>query len=215
MTIQDDIAAAINDGPRDQVWTAADFAEAGSRDAVDKALQRLANAGLLLRVGRGLYVLNRMNALTGAPFRPSPRAVVEALQRRDQLRMLVDGMTAANDLGFTTAVPARTIVHTDGRRQSIELDGLSIEFRLTAPSKLVWANRPAMRLVQALSWLHERDGAFTPKISRRVRKLLRDGEEGAEIRRDLQAGFSELPTDWMKDYLRPILAETSGEGRSQ
>ncbi len=50
--------------------------------------------------------------------------------------MLVDGLTAANDLGLTTAVPARIVVHTDARRRSIQVGRLVIDFKQTAPSKL-------------------------------------------------------------------------------
>ena len=65
--------------------------------------------------------------------------MVGAIARRDQLRLLVDGMTAANDLGLTDAVPARVIIHTDARRHAIQLDNLTIDFKLTAPSRLYWA----------------------------------------------------------------------------
>ncbi|MEO6748919.1 MAG: hypothetical protein ABI294_04935 [Casimicrobiaceae bacterium] len=41
-------------------------------------------------------------------------------------------------------------MHTDTRRRSIQLDKLTIEFKLTAPSRLYWAGRLAMRVVQAL-----------------------------------------------------------------
>jgi hypothetical protein len=68
---------------------------------------------------------------------------------KEQLRLLVDRMTAANDLGLTDAVPARVTIHTDARRRAIKLDKLSIEFKQTAPSRLYWAGRPAMRVVQA------------------------------------------------------------------
>lgn len=64
-------------------------------------------------------------------------------------------MTAANDLGLTDAVPGRVIIHTDARRRSIQLDNLSIEFKLTAPSRLYRAGRPTMRVVQALYWLKD------------------------------------------------------------
>lgn len=62
--------------------------------------------------------------------------MVQAIARRDQLRLLVDGMTAANDLGLTDAVPARVTIHTEARRRSIKLDKLVIEFKQTAPSSL-------------------------------------------------------------------------------
>ena len=41
----------------------------------------------------------------------------------------VDGMTAANDLGLTDAVPARITVFTDARLRPITLGKLTIEFR--------------------------------------------------------------------------------------
>ena len=67
-----------------------------------------------------------LNKLTKRPTTPDCRAVVGAIARRDQLRLLVDGMTAANDLGLTDAVPARLTIHTDARRRAIQLDKLTI-----------------------------------------------------------------------------------------
>src|SRR6266581_4917397 len=97
----------IGDGPPAQVWTPVDFLDLGSRAAVDKTLQRLVAAGQLRRIDRGLYDIPRLNSLTKRPAVADYRQIIDAIGRRDQLRMLVDGMTAANDLGLTTAVPAR------------------------------------------------------------------------------------------------------------
>ncbi|VFU10182.1 conserved protein of unknown function [Methylocella tundrae] len=142
------------DAPR-KVWTPSDFVDLASRDAVDKALQRLAKAETLRRIDRGLYDQPSFNKLTQKPNPPDPRSVIDAVARRDQTRMLVDGMTAANDLGLTDAVPAKIVVHTDARRRAIKLGNVTITFRPTAPSKLFWAGRPAMRVVQALHWLRD------------------------------------------------------------
>jgi uncharacterized protein DUF6088 len=74
-----------------------------------KVLQRLAQAGQLRRIDRGLYDTPRVNPLTKKPAVPDYyRQVIDAVARRDQVRMLVDGMTAANDLGLTTAVPSHS-----------------------------------------------------------------------------------------------------------
>lgn len=128
---------ALNDatGPG-KVWVPTDFAQLGNRDTIDKTLQRMVQAGELRRIDRGLYDRPGINSLTKRPTTPDYRAVVEAIARRDQLRLLVDGMTAANDLGLTDAVPARVTLHTDARRRSIQLDKLTIEFKQTAPSRL-------------------------------------------------------------------------------
>lgn len=159
--IKSQVMQRINQAPAAKVWTPVDFLDLGSRDAVDKTLQRMVASNDLRRIDRGLYGQPRMNSLTGLPTAPDYRSVIDAVGRRDQVRVLIDGMTAANDLGLTNAVPGQVIVHTDGRLRRIQLGKLTLQFKLTAPSKLYWAGRPAMRVVQALYWLRDglKDGA--------------------------------------------------------
>ena len=80
------------------------------RAAVDKALQRLAADGDIRRLDRGLDDRPKLNSLTKKQSPPHTRAIIDAVVRRDQARVVVDGMTAANDLGLTTAVPTQVTV---------------------------------------------------------------------------------------------------------
>jgi hypothetical protein len=134
---------------------------------------------------------------------PDYRAVVDALARRDQNRLLVDGMTAANDLGLTDAVPARVTLYSDTRRRSIQLDKLLIQFKLAAPSRLYWAGRPAMRVVQALHWLKDMLPTEGDRIRKTLARISDDARQGAAIRDDLAQGFSVLP-GWMQAFLRTV-----------
>lgn len=137
------------------VWTPVDFLDVGPRAAVDKSLQRLTADGKLSRIGRGLYYRASTNTLTRKPTTPDVRAIVDAIAWRDQSRIVVDGLTAANDLGLTTAVPARVTVLTDARLRPIQMGKQRIVFQTVAPRRLYWAGRPAMRVVQALYWLRD------------------------------------------------------------
>jgi hypothetical protein len=177
------------------VWVPSDFAHLGSRDSVDKNLQRMVLAGDLRRIHRGLYDKPALNRLTKRPTTPDYRAVVEAIARRDQLRLLVDGMT--------DAVPARVTIHTDARRRAIKLDSLTIEFKHTAPSRLYWAGRPAMRVVQALHWLKDTLASDRDRILRRLTQVLADPAHGAAIRQDLLDGFAVMPA-WMQGVVREL-----------
>src|SRR5260370_16530707 len=94
------------------VWTPVDFLDLGSREAVDQALHRLTAAKDLRRIARGLYDKPGMNRLTGKPTYPDYYHVVDALARRDQVRMVVDAITAPNDLGLTDAAPAPPLLLT-------------------------------------------------------------------------------------------------------
>lgn len=194
-----------------EVWTPSDFADLASRVAVDKSLQRLAVAGELRRIDRGLYDQPSVNSLTGRPTVPDYRAVIRAVARRDKARFVVDGMTAANDLGFTTAVPARIEVLADARLKPIKLGKQEIHFKPAAPSRLYWAGRPAMRVVQALHWLQDvlRQDDERSRVILILRRLLADPKHGQAMRDDLHDGLSALPI-WMQEFLRPlIIAEVS------
>ena len=197
------IAATIGTAPSGRVWAPADFAALGGRDAIDKALQRLVAAGKLRRIDRGLYDRPTINRLTKRPTVPDYREILDALARRDQIRMLVDGMTAANDLGLTDAVPARVTIHTDARRRTIEVENLVVQFKLTAPSRLYWAGRPAMRVVQALHWLKDTLARDGDAIASRLAAILGDSKKGPAIADDLRQGFGVLPA-WMQEFLRTV-----------
>jgi len=206
LDIKSRISAKISAGSLQSVWTPSDFADLGSRDAVDKAVQRLVAAGDLRRIDRGLYDRPRHNPLTQKPAAPDYRAVIDAIARRDHTRMLIDGMTAANDLNLSDAVPGRVVVHTDARLRALKLGNLTLTFRPTSPSKLYWAGRPAMRLVQALNWLKPKlaDSTQQHRVQKKITQLLSDPGQGPLLRKDIQAGMSTLPA-WMQDFLREIV----------
>ena len=53
----------IKKGAKKEVWSPRDFLDLGGRDATDKALQSLTQAGILRRVSRGLYDKPHFNKL--------------------------------------------------------------------------------------------------------------------------------------------------------
>ena len=172
------------------VWVPADFADLGPRDAVDQVLHRLVRGGMIRRITRGLYDKPDLNALTGKSTHPDPRSVIDALARRDSARMIVDGLTAANDIGLSDAVPAHIIVHTDARLKSLALGNLIIQFKTTAPSKLFWAGRPAMRVVQALHWLRDTLQSDAPRVRKRLISIFADPTHGSAITTYLRDGLT-------------------------
>jgi hypothetical protein len=205
-SIQSAIQSRIRAPKMHRVWTADDFADLGSRSAVDLALHRLVSTDNVRRIARGLYDVPTINSLTGKPTSPDPHDVIDALTRKGKVRILVDGITAANDLGLTDAVPARIEVLTDGRLRPIKLGNLTLDFHYAAPSRLYWAGRPAMRFVQALHWLRDMLPSDDGGLRRRLISILRDPDHGAAIRDDLRAGFSALP-EWMRAIVRDLLRD--------
>ncbi|WP_247896512.1 DUF6088 family protein [Azospirillum argentinense] len=137
-------------GPTRKVWTASSFFDIANRNAVDKALQRLATDGRIRRIDRGLYDIPRVSTLTGKPSSPDHTAVIDAVAVRDGARMLVDGITAANVLGLTNAVPAHITVMTDARLQPVNLGELNIVFKTASPAS--WLGRGDRRRTSCRRW---------------------------------------------------------------
>src|SRR5258708_6076480 len=208
--ILDRISAQSSTG----VWTPVDFLDLASREAVDQALHRLTAAKDLRRIARGLYDKPGMNRLTGKSTFPDYHHVIDVLARRDQVRMVVDGITAANDLGLTDAVPARAVVLTDARLKPIKLGNLTIKFQHAAPSRLHWSGHPAMRVVQALYWVRDLLPRDKDRIRARLISVLQDPAHGAAIRDDLRKGLPALP-EWMQTIVRDLLRRTDGAEEPQ
>ena len=208
-TLPDRLRARIQEALR-QVWTPTDFVDFGSRAAVDKALQRMVTSGQMRRIARGLYHKPFQNALTGKTTVPGYRAVIDAIVRRDQVRWLIDGMTATNMLGLTNAVPAKIEVLVDARLKPVTLGNQKIVFKQAAPSRLYWSGRPVMYLVQALHWFHDvmSNDEDQSAVRSAVRRLLADQENGLALLEDLKGGLSAMPI-WMQDILRGPLSDVA------
>jgi hypothetical protein len=136
--------------------------------------------------------------------------VIDALARKGKVRVVVDGLTAANDLGLTDAVPARIGVLTDGRLRPITLGNLTLDFQAAAPSRLYWAGRPAMRFVQALHWMRDMLPSDDGSLRKRLVSILKDPNHGQAIQDDLRSGLSALP-EWMRMIVRDLLLQANAE----
>lgn len=174
-----------------------DFLDLGSRAAVDQALSRLARHSELRRVGHGLYDLPRMSTVLKRPAPVDIDAAVSAIARRDGIRILPDGLAAANQLGLTTAVPAKASYVTDGATRTLRVDGRSIRLRHAGPKVMAWAGRPAAPVAQALRWLGPRAGS-DPEVSALLRRKLPD-----RVKQDLIRHGALLP-DWAGELVRGL-----------
>ena len=182
------------------VCTPKDFLGLGSREAVDQALSRLVKAGKLRRVGHGLYDLPRMSDVLKRPAPVDLDAAISALSRRDGVRIIPDGLAAANQLGLTNAVPAKTSYVTDGSTRPLKIDGRTVRFRHAGPKIMLWAGRPAAPVAQALRWLGP-DNAKDPRVLSTLRRHLPD-----HVKRDLVENIGALP-GWASPLARSIATD--------
>ena len=177
-----------------------DFLDFGSRAAVDQALSRLVKADQLRRVGCGLYDMPRMSGVLKRHAPVDMDAAIAALARRDSVRIMPDGLVAANQLGLTNAVPAKTCYVTDGATRTVKIDGRTVRFRHAGPSVMQWAGKSAASVVQALRWLGPHAAADAQVVST-LRRHLPDA-----VKRDLSKNSRDLP-GWALPLARTITAD--------
>ncbi len=184
------------------VCTPKDFLDLGSRGAVDQALSRLVKAGQLRRAGHGLYDKPRISSVLNRPAPAELDAAIAALARRDGVRVMPDGLVAANQLGLTNAVPAQVSYVTDGHSRTLEIDGRTVRFRHAGPRVMQWAGRPAAPVVQALRWLGPR-AAADGRVFATLRSRLPD-----EVKLDLLRHGRDLP-GWALPLARRIASDAA------
>ena len=180
---------------RGAVFTPNDFLDLGSRAAVDQALSRMARAGRLRRVARGLYDYPRMDPQLG-PLTPSTDAVAQALARETGSLVQVAGAQAANMLGVSLQVPAQTTYLTDGPPRTVQIGRRVIRLKHASPKNLVAAGTNAGTVVQALRYVGQAAAptliaAARAKMSKQDRDQLRRGATYASA--------------WMRPVLRRLV----------
>ena len=204
--IADEIMQRVSGHDRGRwVCTPRDFLDLGTREAVHQALSRLAKAGRLRRVGHGLYDVPRISGVLNGPAPVNLDAAVAALARRDGVRIMPDGLVAANQLGLTNAVPAKVCYVTDGHSRTLKIEGRTVRFRHAGPSVMRWAGRPAAPVVQALRWLGPL-AAADREIAPTLRRHLPDS-----VKFDLLHNSRDLP-GWALPLVRSIASNQAVAG---
>ena len=127
----------------------------GSRAAVDQALSRLARAGRLLRVCRGVYM--RPVETRFGPCPPLAEKGVMALAELWGETIVPCEAAAANVLGLTTQNPVLLVYLTSGPSRQLRFGGQKVRLRHAPRWQLVAPYRPAGNAVRALAWFGPRE----------------------------------------------------------
>ena len=180
------------------VCTPKDFLDLGSRAAIDQALSRLTKNGDLRRLGRGLYDLPRTSGVLKRPAPVDIEKAVAAIARRDGVRIMPDGIVAANQLGLTNAVPAKTSYVTDGPTRDVKIGSRTIHLRHASPSLMAWTGKTSAPVAQALLWLGSKAASDTRGVTTLKHKL------PDAVKRDLLHNSNGIPS-WALPIVQIIM----------
>lgn len=182
-SIDDKIYNKVRKCGRGLIFSANDFTNTGEPKSVRKALERMTNAGVIIRVTRGIYCYPKIDKVLGlGAIYPAFEEIAQYIARRDKARIVPTGSYALNVLGLSTQVPANIVYLTDGSPRKITLkSGRGIKFIKTAPKNLAFKNRLAMLLTFALKEIGE--GNVTEEHKQHIADLLKN-EDKAAIEKD-------------------------------
>lgn len=151
-TIEDKILNKIKKCGRGSVFFIPDFVSYGNRNAVNKALERLTDKGLVLRAARGIYCYPKIEKVYGlGAIPPSMEDIAEAIAKRNGAKIIPSGLYAQYQLGLTQQVPMNVVYLTNGISRTINLgDGKTIKFKHSSPRYFAICSQLALLLTTAL-----------------------------------------------------------------
>ena len=138
--------------------------------------------------------------MSGVLNRPAPvdmDSAVAALTRRDSVRIMPDGIVAANQLGLTNAVPAKAGYVTDGATRNVKIGNRTVHLRHAGPSVMAWAGKSSAPVVQALRWLGPQ-ASLDAWVAATLKRKLPDA-----VKRDLVRNSAALPS-WAVPFVHSL-----------
>ena len=143
------IARRIRSKGRGWVFTPKDFLDIGMRATVDQALSRLVSKAVIRRIGRGIYDFPKAHDRLGL-LSPSPDNLAVAVANQTGDAIFPSGARAANMLGLSDQVPAKSVYLTTGASKTRKIGTKTLNFRHTNIPPAHKNNYKATLVIQAL-----------------------------------------------------------------
>ncbi len=200
-SIENKVEINIKAKPRGALILAEDFLSFGSSEAIRKALERLEDKKIIIRVAHGIYVRPKISKLLG-PLKPSAEEVAEAIAKRDRLRIIPSGSYALNALGLSTQVPMNIVLLTDGSPRMIKVGRQKIKFKRATPKTLLAKGKISRLVIQALKEIG--NGKLREDEERKILDFLQKENE-----KDLKHDIALAPV-WIQKIMNKALENGKG-----
>lgn len=198
LSIERQIEKSIKSKPKGTLVLPDDFMSLGSSEAIRKALDRLEDKKVIVRVAHGIYVRPRISPLIG-PLTPTAEEIAEAIAKRDRIRIVPTGSYALNALGLSTQVPMNIVLLTDGSPREIKVGKRKIKFKRTTPKNLLAKGKISKLVIQALKEIG--NGKVSDEDESKILELLKK-ENIKDLKHDLA-----LAPAWIQKIMKKALKD--------
>jgi len=173
MSVAHTIFSRIKYLPKGEPFSIERFMNAGTRAAVDKAFSRLAAAGQLERVARGIYMRPKMSRFAGQ-VRPSAASVVRVIAQHNCETIQVHGAEAARTFNLSTQMQTTPVFYTSGATRELKIGQSTVRLLHVSPTRLQHAGTRVGMALAALFYLGK--GGVTSAIVAAVKSKLEHPE---------------------------------------
>jgi hypothetical protein len=190
------IKAKIQENGRGWCFTAMDFEDLGSNDAIRRVLSLLQKEKWIRRLAQGIYDYPKeLEGIGTVP--PSLTDVAKAIAEKNGVKIQPAGAHAANLSGLSEQVPGRIVFLTDGPSRKIKIGNREIIFKKTTSKVMFAAGTREGLIIQAFKNLGQ--DQIDDVIRARTRKFLASSS-AEEIRRNIK-----YAPVWVKKLILEIM----------
>ncbi len=198
ISTDDHIVNRIKDYKSQRLFFVDDFIDIANYKAVGKALERLVEKRILIRVAHGIYARFNKDPLLGVIL-PTTEQIAEAIARRDKARIIPTGSYALNALGLSTQIPLNVVYLTDSTARIIKVGSRTIQFKKTTPKNLAAKGKISSLAIQALKAIGK--DRVTADELKKIQVLLKE-EKAADLEHDIR-----LAPEWIRKIMREVLTD--------
>lgn len=192
MVLTKEIRNTIERNGPGRLYMVQDFADLNNDGLVTRALSRLENEGILIRLAQGLYLYPARNKY-GILF-PTIEKIAYAIAEKDKARIIPSGLTALNRLGLSTQVATNAVYITDATARELAIGNRKIIFKRAAPRNFAYKSDLFPMVVAAMKELGK-DGV-TDEHLKIIKQVIGKYGDIDEIRYDYN-----IAPQWIKKKL--------------
>lgn len=192
MVLTKEIRNTIERNGPGRLYMVQDFADLNNDGLVTRALSRLENEGMLIRLAQGLYLYPARNKY-GILF-PTIEKIAYAIAEKDKAHIIPSGLTALNRLGLSTQVATNAVYITDATARELAIGNRKIIFKRAAPRNFAYKSDLFPMVVAAMKELGK-DGV-TDEHLKIIKQVIGKYGDIDEIRYDYN-----IAPQWIKKKL--------------
>lgn len=197
-SINSQIEAKVKQSKSDQIFLPSDFKDLGTSTAIRKALSRLVEQRVLVRMGQGIYATAVHDKVFGEVL-PSMEEIATSLAKKEHVKIMPTGQYALNKIGLSTQVPMKMVFLTNGTKKNITIGKSSIIFQPTTTKKLAMIGSISSLLFLGLEELDLKQ--LSKSEMEKIISLLKKEDE-KKLKHDLKLAPAKISDFVIKNFVK-------------